>query len=172
MKNFTIIFTIVLSLLLAGCGKTLKKFEDVSYEFRLNNKSIAQITNDFHAAGKLPDSFHLNVLQANQLFSESLDRVDQAIAGAKVIEAQIKANTLDKKEGKVKMKAVLDYVDRLINTELFRAFLAIADAIVDLPKDILARIEPYITAIKIAFSLAKTLIADGRTELREVAYAD
>ncbi len=154
--------TVIYALMFTGCGATLKKLENTADELRIHNKSIARVTNEFHAAGKLLDGFHKGVLTANDRFSKSLDGADAAIAAAKLITTG------------TERKSALDYARRIIDVEVFPAFLDIVEAIIDVPPEVKTRIEEILALIRIAFAAITTLFADAGMPLKseDMIYAE
>lgn len=133
----------------AACKVSIQKLENLADEMRVHNKSIARVTNEFHAAGKLSDSFHKDVLTACDGFSKTLDGADAAVKAAKLIT-----------DGTEK-KSALDYARRIIDVEVFPAFLNIVDAVVDVPPEVKQKIEEVLALIRAIFAALQILFADA-----------
>jgi hypothetical protein len=162
MKKIFACLVVIYSLMFTGCGATLKKLENLADELRLHNKNIARVTNEFHAAGKLSDTFHKGVLTANDKFSKALDGADAAIAAGKQI--------ADKTEA----KSALDYARRIIDSTVFPAFLDIGAAVFNVPPEVKAQLENILRLMRLAFASITALFAQAEQQLRprELTYAD
>jgi hypothetical protein len=162
-KFLTCILVLYAVILGAACDKTktLTQLENIAVEMRIHNRNIAKVTNDFHAEGKLSDSFHKGILTAASGFSTALDGADKAIAAAKTV--------TDGMEG----KAALDYAQRLLDTDVFLAFSGIVEAVTNVPAEVKAKIELILASLRAAFVTIRALLADaGAPQIRQEAYAN
>lgn len=142
---------LVWSMLFSACDKTkeLQRVENLVDQLRIHNRDIARVTNDAHAAGKISDGFHQNVLVACDVFSRTLDTGDKAVAAAKAVTS------------KGELKTALDYAERIVDVEIFPAFLNIIDSVVNVPPEIKDKIEAALAAIRGIFSTLRILFADA-----------
>lgn len=163
MKKFYLSLCLVFSLVLTSTGcdkmKTLKQLEDIATEMRVHNKSVARVTNEFHAAGKLSNVFHLGVLTACDKFSKTLDGADKAIDAAKLVTTGT--------EG----KSALDYAQRFLDTKVFTAFTDIVESVTNVPPEVKAKIEAILASIRLLFAAIRTILSDAGVAPREENYA-
>lgn len=141
----------LLSLVLTqtGCDKTrtLNKLQDVVDEMRMHNGSILKVTNDQFVAGKVSKTFHAGVLSACEGFAAGLNAGDAAIVAARKV---------------ADSRSALDFARRVLDVQVFPAFLRVAEAVVDIPPDVKAQIEEYVAAIRLLFAALQALFADAQ----------
>jgi hypothetical protein len=162
MKLLTTLL-VVWCLVLTACPKnnTLEKLENLATELRIHNRNIAQVSNQFHAEGRMADADHLRILTAASSFSKALDKADAAIAAAKAAP-------------NIERKSFINYAERILDVETFPAFLQIVEAVTDVPADVKAKLERILSLIRIAFSAIRALLADAGAVLKqeELIYAE
>lgn len=161
MSRILICFIVAYSLLLGvACdkSKTLTRLENIATELRIHNLNISRVSNEFHEAGKLDDTLHKGILTAASKFSVALDSADAAIVAAKKVTEGM--------EG----KAALDYAQRLLDTEVFGAFVSIVAAVTNVPPEIKARIETILASIRLAFATIRNLLGQSVPQIRQEAY--
>lgn len=152
-SQLLIAFIVACSILTgAACDKTktVAKLQNIADELRMHNRSILKVTNDSFAAGKVSRSFHGGVLVACKNFSKALDGADAAIVAAKKVT----------ETGEI--KSALDFAQRIIDVDVFPAFLNVAEAIVDIPPEIKEKIAEYLAAIRLLFTAIRALFADAQ----------
>lgn len=151
MKKFLVTLALLYCVLLTGCDKTatLRKAEEFATQMRIYNRSIVKATNDAKEAGKIDSGLHRNVIFAAEQFSRGLDAADAGIALAK------------KAVSKTDQQAGLDFVERLIDTEVFAGFVAVVEAVTSFPPDVKQQIEAILASVRLAFAAIRTLFADA-----------
>jgi len=158
---FKFITTLLILASLTGCDKaaTVRKAEEKASELRIYNRNILRATNDAREATVIRPELHRAVITAGEKFSLALDRVDGAI---KIVKAAPDRGTRE---------AGLDYVQRLIDSDVFIAFADLVDAAVGFPPNVKAKIDEAIAAIKLIFAAIRSLFADsGRHVLGRLEY--
>lgn len=161
MYRITISVILILATFITGCDRTttIRKAQEKATELRMYNRSILKVTNDSLQDGLISPGLHRGVIGACEKFSKALDLTDDAIRVAK---------TIPQKEP---LESQLDYIQRLIDTDVFDAFTDIIDSVVNFPPEVKAKIQEYITAIKLIFSTIRVLFADmGIPVLRRLDY--
>ncbi len=153
IRQFVVmLFMVAVVLAQIGCdkAKTIEKLEKVLTELRADNRSIAKITNDQFAAGKLDRSILAAVIPACDKFSQALDAGDAAIVAAKLV-------TETKEAG-----SALDYAERLINGRVFDSFIDVAQAVISVPPEIREQIDTLLAEIRAAFALIRLIMSDAQ----------
>ncbi|MDL5055910.1 hypothetical protein [Geitlerinema calcuttense] len=143
-----------------SCGKNLQKLQDISDELRIHNRNIAQVTNDFHAEGKISNTLHKSVLTANDKISKGITAANVVIKGARSLS--------DKSE----IRAAWDEAQRILNHQVWSGFYDIAAATFDLPAEIKERYESILAKVRLAFSALRMLLSQIEAGLREERYAE
>lgn len=155
-----LVLVAMMSVLVTACDRTrtVEKAEKLAIELRLYNRNIAKVTNDAFREGKISSSLHLGVITGCDKFSKALDGTDRAIAAVKIVTEASEVRT------------GLDFVQRLFDTEVFSAFIAIGEAVIDVPPDLKARLDSIFASIRLAFAAVRALFADAQHAMRGENY--
>lgn len=137
-----------------NAAQTLQKLQNALDELRLHNRSIAKITNDQFAAGKLDRAILAAVNPACDKFSKALDAGDAAVAAGKLV---------TEKEG---MRTALDYAERIVDSQVFPAFIGVAEAVINVPPEIKAKIETLLASIRAVFATIRIIMGDAQIAIR------
>jgi len=161
MKRFLTVLLLVFVTVLTGCDKTatIRKTQEKAIELRIYNRNILKATNDARADGTISASLHRGVVNAGEKFSKALDITDQAVLAWRQLPT------------KQQQDSQLDFIQRLIDSDVFDAFMDILDAVASFPPDVKAKIQEYIAAAKLVFASIRALFADsGVVILRRLDY--
>lgn len=160
MKKFFTALIIVYSILLgAACDrtKTLTEVDKLSSKFRIYGRNIAQTNNDAFEAGQITKDLHGKVLKSAEFYFKALDLVDRGVNAARSATGE-------------DLSSKIDYLKRLMDVEVFGAFMDIVDVVTEVPPELKAKLETYLAAIRLLFASVTSLFAQVQGKPEELTY--
>lgn len=157
MKKFFTALIVAYSLLLgAACDrtKTLTEVDKLSSQFRIYGRNIAKANNDAFEANKITRDLHGKMNTAAEVYFKALDLVDKGVNAARSATGE-------------ELKTKIDYLKRLMDVEVFGAFMDIVDVVAEVPPELRSQLEAYLAAIRLLFASVTSLFAQVATKPQE-----